>query len=113
MRPSHNACARAPLPTRSGPLGFDSVGKIAHSRSSNLDGMPGDFAHPADPSGGWVSLCSIPPSRYGHLPDRNRTSLGAMTDSSADDLAFAEFPPATREQWLKLVDGVLKVAPFE
>lgn len=31
-----------------------------------------------------------------------------------DDLALAaEFPPATREQWLKLVDGVLKGAPFE
>jgi methylmalonyl-CoA mutase len=25
----------------------------------------------------------------------------------------AEFPPATREQWLKLVQGVLKGAPFE
>ena len=31
-----------------------------------------------------------------------------------DDLPLAaEFPPATREQWLKLVDGVLKGAPFE
>jgi methylmalonyl-CoA mutase len=30
------------------------------------------------------------------------------------DLPLAsEFPPATREQWLKLVDGVLKGAPFE
>ena len=35
-----------------------------------------------------------------------------MTD--AEDLALAaEFPAATREQWLKLVDGVLKGAPFE
>ena len=35
-----------------------------------------------------------------------------MSDSEA--LAFAsEFPPATREAWLKLVDGVLKGAPFE
>ncbi len=25
----------------------------------------------------------------------------------------SEFPPATREQWLKLVDGVLKGAPFD
>ena len=25
----------------------------------------------------------------------------------------AEFPPSTREQWLKLVDGVLKGAPFD
>src|SRR2546421_10090571 len=34
--------------------------------------------------------------------------------SDAEDLAFAaEFPAATREQWLKLVDGVLKGAPFE
>jgi methylmalonyl-CoA mutase len=31
-----------------------------------------------------------------------------------DDLKFAsEFPAATREQWLKLVDGVLKGAPFD
>ena len=30
------------------------------------------------------------------------------------DLRLAsEFPPATREQWLKLVDGVLKGAPFD
>ena len=32
----------------------------------------------------------------------------------AEDLAFAaEFPAATREQWLKLVDGVLKGASFD
>ena len=31
-----------------------------------------------------------------------------------DDLPLAaEFPPATRDQWLKLVQGVLKGAPFE
>jgi methylmalonyl-CoA mutase len=31
-----------------------------------------------------------------------------------DDLSLAaEFPPASREQWLKLVDGVLKGAPFD
>src|SRR6266853_3266886 len=34
-------------------------------------------------------------------------------DTKADDLAFAEFPPASREQWLKLVSGVLKGASFE
>src|SRR5437868_11936305 len=34
--------------------------------------------------------------------------------SDAEHLAFAaEFPAATREQWLKLVDGVLKGAPFD
>src|SRR5438128_1493801 len=34
--------------------------------------------------------------------------------SAPEELAFAgEFPAATREQWLKLVDGVLKGAPFE
>ena len=34
--------------------------------------------------------------------------------SDAEEIAFAaEFPTATREQWLKLVDGVLKGAPFE
>src|SRR5215472_18404802 len=32
----------------------------------------------------------------------------------SDDLTLgAEFPAATREQWRKLVDGVLKGAPFE
>src|SRR6516164_4783 len=31
----------------------------------------------------------------------------------ADDLAFAEFPPANREQWLALVSGALKGAVFE
>src|SRR5436190_3069329 len=36
-----------------------------------------------------------------------------MTDAT-DDLAFAaEFPAATREQWLALVDKALKGAPFE
>ena len=36
-----------------------------------------------------------------------------MSDPT-EDLAFAsEFPAATREQWLKLVDGVLKGAPFD
>jgi methylmalonyl-CoA mutase len=34
--------------------------------------------------------------------------------SDAEELAFAsEFPAATRDAWLKLVDGVLKGAPFE
>jgi methylmalonyl-CoA mutase len=34
--------------------------------------------------------------------------------SDAEDIAFAaEFPAATREQWLRLVDGVLKGAPFD
>jgi methylmalonyl-CoA mutase len=37
-----------------------------------------------------------------------------MTDHSTDDLPLAaEFPPASHEQWRKLVDGVLKGAPFE
>src|SRR5215471_5414774 len=31
---------------------------------------------------------------------------------SADDLAFAEFPPASREQWLALVSSAIKGAPF-
>jgi methylmalonyl-CoA mutase len=34
-------------------------------------------------------------------------------DTRIDDPAFAEFAPASREQWLKLVAGVLKGAPFE
>ena len=34
--------------------------------------------------------------------------------SDSEELAFAaEFPAATREAWLKLVDGVLKGAPFD
>ena len=34
--------------------------------------------------------------------------------SDAEELAFAgEFPAATHEQWLRLVDGVLKGAPFD
>src|ERR1044072_8682749 len=34
--------------------------------------------------------------------------------SDAEDPVFgAEFPAATREQWLKLVEGVLKGAPFD
>jgi len=34
--------------------------------------------------------------------------------SDAEELAFtAEFSPATREQWLKLVNGVLKGTPFD
>jgi methylmalonyl-CoA mutase len=36
-----------------------------------------------------------------------------MTDVPDDLPLAAEFPPATREQWRKLVDGVLKGAPFE
>jgi methylmalonyl-CoA mutase len=31
----------------------------------------------------------------------------------ADDLTFTEFPPASQEQWLALVAGVIKGAPFE
>src|SRR5579871_5813194 len=37
-----------------------------------------------------------------------------MTDASTDNLTLAaEFPQATHEQWRKLVEGVLKGAPFE
>jgi methylmalonyl-CoA mutase len=37
-----------------------------------------------------------------------------MTDTSADELPLAaEFPFATRQQWRKLVEGVLKGAPFD
>jgi methylmalonyl-CoA mutase len=44
--------------------------------------------------------------------DSNARVKAAMTD--AEELAFAtEFPAATREQWLKLVDAVLKGAPFD
>ena len=37
-----------------------------------------------------------------------------MSVADRDDIAFAaEFPAATRAQWLKLVEGVLKGAPFD
>ncbi len=36
-----------------------------------------------------------------------------MTEASDDLPLAAEFPPATREQWRKLVEGVLKGAPFD
>jgi len=40
------------------------------------------------------------------------THFVTMTDADDPPLA-AEFPPATREQWHKLVEGVLKGAPFD
>jgi methylmalonyl-CoA mutase len=41
-------------------------------------------------------------------------SVGSWHFAVMTDLRLAaEFPPATREQWLKLVDGVLKGAPFD
>lgn len=36
-----------------------------------------------------------------------------MTDMGEQLVLGAEFPAATRDQWLKLVDGVLKGAPFD
>src|SRR6266478_2628921 len=38
-----------------------------------------------------------------------------MSDDTvrANDPIFAEFPPASQEQWLALVSGVIKGAPFE
>jgi methylmalonyl-CoA mutase len=36
-----------------------------------------------------------------------------MTTTTDDMLPAADFPPATYEDWRKLVDGVLKGAPFE
>jgi methylmalonyl-CoA mutase len=41
--------------------------------------------------------------------------IAGMSDDTitAGDLTFAEFSPASREQWLALVSGVLEGAPFE
>jgi methylmalonyl-CoA mutase len=39
--------------------------------------------------------------------------MGDDTNLTAGDLTFAEFPPASREQWLKLVSSALEGAPFE
>src|SRR5215813_11641963 len=36
-----------------------------------------------------------------------------MTSSTEDLRLAADFPPASRDDWRKLVDGVLKGAPFE
>src|SRR5512141_247397 len=36
-----------------------------------------------------------------------------MTSSTEDLRLAADFPPATRDDWRKLVDGVLKGSPFE
>src|ERR1700749_4170844 len=36
-----------------------------------------------------------------------------MTDPMSNVLLASEFPTASHEQWRKLVDGVLKGAPFE
>ena len=36
-----------------------------------------------------------------------------MTDPMSNVPLAAEFPPASREQWRKLVEGVLKGAPFD
>src|SRR3954470_19612363 len=42
-----------------------------------------------------------------------RTISGKMTTSSDDLRLAADFAPATQDDWRKLVDGVLKGAPFE
>jgi methylmalonyl-CoA mutase len=42
------------------------------------------------------------------------TAMSDAKTASAEELVFAsEFPTATREQWLRLVDGVLRGAPFD
>src|SRR4051812_5516216 len=57
--------------------------------------------------GSWPAICLVAPG------NRNMPAV-TMTDPSADDLPLAaEFPTASREQWRKLVDGVLKGASFE
>jgi methylmalonyl-CoA mutase len=53
--------------------------------------------------------------KYALLPDwlaRIPLAKNVMTETTELTLA-KEFPAATREQWLKLVDGVLKGAPFD
>ena len=52
--------------------------------------------------------------RIGSWPVPAPWHFAGMTDKVPEDLTLAaEFPPASREQWLKLVDGVLKGAPFD
>jgi methylmalonyl-CoA mutase len=47
-------------------------------------------------------------------PKPKSERLKAMSDAPADDLPLAaEFPPATRGQWLALVERLLKGAPFD
>jgi methylmalonyl-CoA mutase len=42
-----------------------------------------------------------------------RETIGLMTSATDDLRLAADFPPATEDDWRKLVDGVLKGAPFE
>ncbi len=71
-------------------------------------------------SSGWNEGLAIQDLALAH--DLLRPGLGSiipelgmkkMSDSVTDLPLASEFPPATREQWLKLVDGVLKGAPFD
>ena len=62
---------------------------------------------------GWA-----PVFRKDHAPTkihRNRAGrpLAAMTSVTDDLRLAADFPQATQDDWRKLVDGVLKGAPFE
>ena len=63
----------------------------------------------ADPRGAsnWPTICLIAFCAV-------TCHFATMTDPTADELPLAaEFPAATREQWRKLVEGVLKGAPFD
>jgi methylmalonyl-CoA mutase len=51
-------------------------------------------------------------ARHLHVPSASWQFV-IMTEASDHLSLAAEFPPATREQWRKLVDGVLKGAPFD
>src|SRR5262245_16875444 len=46
-------------------------------------------------------------------PNEKNTCQETMTSSAEDLRLAADFAPATQEAWRKLVDGVLKGAPFE
>ena len=58
-----------------------------------------------------------PPRRGNFRPTKSelarRETLGRMTSATDDLRLAADFPQATEDDWRKLVDGVLKGAPFE
>jgi methylmalonyl-CoA mutase len=47
------------------------------------------------------------------MPNTSMNRDRTMTELNEQLALGGEFPQATRDQWLKLVDGVLKGAPFD
>src|SRR5690349_18098039 len=59
-------------------------------------------------------MVGVPRARRSRYTRRKRPQAASGEAYPMDDLNFAaDFPQATREQWLKLVEGVLKGADFQ